>query len=68
MLAAGTPKAIVAKIHRDTVKALNDTHMKARLQVAGMAAVGDDPAHFAKAITEESKGWAVVVKNRGLKA
>ena len=68
MLPAGTPKAIVEKIHHDTVKALNDTHMKARLQVAGMAAVGDDPAHFSKAIAEESKRWAVVVKNRGLKA
>ena len=68
MLAAGTPKAVVQKIHDDTVKALNDTHMKARLQVAGMAAVGNDPAAFSREIAEESKRWAVVVKNRGLQA
>ncbi len=49
-------------------KALADTHMKARLQIAGMAAVGDDSDQFSKAIAEESKGWAVVVKNRGLTA
>lgn len=68
MLAAGTPGPIVDKIHRDTVKALNDSQMKARLQVAGMAAVGNDSAEFTKAIVEETKGWAVVVKNRGLTA
>ena len=68
MLPAGTPKAIVEKIHRDTVKALNDTQMKARLQVAGMAAVGNMPTEFSADIAEESKRWAEVVKNRGLKA
>jgi tripartite-type tricarboxylate transporter receptor subunit TctC len=68
MLPAGTPKAIVDKIHRDTVKALNDTEMKARLQVAGMAAVGNQPAAFSADIAEESKRWAEVVKNRGLQA
>ena len=49
-------------------KALNDSQMKARLQVAGMAAVGNDSAEFTKEIAEEAKGWAVVVKNRGLTA
>jgi tripartite-type tricarboxylate transporter receptor subunit TctC len=68
MLPAGTPKAIVDKIHHDTVKALNDTQMKARLQVAGMAAVGNSPKEFSAAIAEESKRWAEVVKNRGLQA
>ena len=68
MLPAGTPKTIVDKIHRDTVKALNDTAMKARLFVAGMAAVGNKPAEFSAAIAEESKRWARVVNNRGLKA
>ena len=68
MLPAGTPKAIVDKIHRDTVKALNNTEMKARLYVAGMAPVGNSPAEFAAEIAEESKLWARVVKNRGLKA
>jgi tripartite-type tricarboxylate transporter receptor subunit TctC len=68
MLPAGTPKAIVDKIHRDTVKALGSTEMKARLFVAGMAPVGNTPAEFAADIAEESKLWARVVKNRGLKA
>jgi tripartite-type tricarboxylate transporter receptor subunit TctC len=66
MLPAGTPRAVVDKIHRDTVKALDNTEMKARLYVNGMAPVGNSPAEFAAAIAEESKLWARVVKNRGL--
>ena len=68
MLPAGTPQAIVDKIHKDTLKALDDTHLKARLHVAGMAPVGNTPKQFAGAIAAESKLWAEVVRNRGLKA
>ncbi len=68
MLPAGTPKPIVDKIHRDTVKALGNTEMKARLFVAGMTPVGNKPEAFAADIAEESKRWAKVVKNRGLTA
>ena len=67
MVPAGTPQAVVDKIHRDTVKALDDTRLKARLHVAGMAPVGNAPKEFASAIAEESKLWAQVVKSRGLK-
>jgi tripartite-type tricarboxylate transporter receptor subunit TctC len=68
MLPAGTPQAIVDQIHKDTLKALDDTHLKARLHVAGMAPVGNSPKQFAGAIAAESKLWAEVVRNRGLKA
>ncbi|MEO6269268.1 MAG: tripartite tricarboxylate transporter substrate binding protein [Lautropia sp.] len=68
MLPAGTPRPIVDKIHRDTVKALGNTEMKARLFVAGMTPVGNKPEAFAADIVEESKRWAKVVKNRGLQA
>lgn len=68
MVPAGTPQAIVDKIHRDTVKALGNTEMKARLFVAGMSPVGNSPAEFAKAIDRESAHWAKVVERRKLKA
>src|SRR5690606_22465378 len=68
MVPAGTPQAIVDKIHRDTVKALGSTEMKARLFVAGMSPVGNAPADFAKAIDKESAHWAKVVERRKLKA
>ena len=68
MLPAGTPQPVVDKIYKDTLKALDDTHLKARLHVAGMAPVGNTPKQFASAIVAESKLWEEVVKNRGLKA
>ena len=68
MVPAGTPKAIVDRIHRDTVKALGNTELKARLFVAGMSPVGNSPAEFAAAIDKESAHWAKVVERRKLKA
>jgi tripartite-type tricarboxylate transporter receptor subunit TctC len=65
---AGTPQAILDKIQRDTVKVLAATDIKARLYVQGMTTVGNTPAEFAKAMDDESKHWAAVVKNRNLTA
>lgn len=68
MVPAGTPKAIVDRIHRDTLEALGKTELKARLFVAGMSPVGNSPAEFAAAIDKESAHWAKVVERRKLKA
>ncbi|RPH58410.1 MAG: tripartite tricarboxylate transporter substrate binding protein [Burkholderiales bacterium] len=68
MLPAGTPKAIVDKVHRDTVKVLDQTEMKARLFVQGMTPVGNSPTDFSRAIDRESAHWAKVVERRKLKA
>ena len=65
---AGTPPDVVAKIQRDTAKAVADTQMKARLQVLGMEPVGSTSADFARQMEGESTHWAQVVKNRKLKA
>ncbi len=65
---AGTPPAVVAKVHADTAKLLGSTDIKARLFVQGMAPVGNTPAAFAKAMDEEYERWALVVKNRKLSA
>ena len=64
---AGTPQAIVNKVHADTAKALERKELKDRLSALGMAGVGNPPAAFASAIDEESKRWEQVVKSRGLK-
>jgi tripartite-type tricarboxylate transporter receptor subunit TctC len=63
---AGTPAAVIDKVHRDCVKALASTDIKARLYVQGMTPVGNTPAQFAKQMDEETKHWATVVKNRKL--
>lgn len=66
MVPAGTPQAVVAKIHRDTVAALKDPAIVARFDDLGMVPVGNSPADFAKAIKEESVLWAKVIKERKL--
>ncbi len=66
MVPAGTPKAVVAKIQKDTVKALRDPKIAKRFDDLGMVPVGNDSGDFAKAIREESLRWAKVIKERKL--
>jgi tripartite-type tricarboxylate transporter receptor subunit TctC len=68
MVPAGTPKAIIDKIHADTVKVLNEADVKERLAQLGMAPVGNSPADFAKEIAAEYDRWGKVVSARKLQA
>jgi len=61
---AGTPKAVLGKVYRDTVKALDSTEMRARFFVQGMETVGNTPEEFARAMSTERARWATVVKER----
>lgn len=63
---AGTPKAVVQKIHRDVVGVLQNADVKKRFDDLGMVPVGNSPEEFARAMKEESARWAKVVKERGL--
>jgi tripartite-type tricarboxylate transporter receptor subunit TctC len=61
---AGTPKEIVDKVYRDTVKVLDSTEMRARFFVQGMTIVGNTPTDFARDMRAERARWATVVKER----
>jgi tripartite-type tricarboxylate transporter receptor subunit TctC len=61
---AGTPKAIVDKVYRDTAKVLDSTEMRARFFVQGMTPVGNKPEEFEKAMRDERARWAIVVRER----
>ena len=61
---AGTPKEIVDKVYRDTVKVLDSTDMRARFFVQGMSIVGNSPANFERDMRTERARWATVVKER----
>jgi len=61
---AGTPKEIVEKVYRDTVKVLDSTEMRERFFVQGMTIVGNKPDEFERAMREERLRWAKVVKER----
>ena len=62
----GTPKEIIDKVYRDTKTALDSTEMKARFFAQGMAPVGNSPEEFGKAMKEETKMWAKVVRERDI--
>jgi len=66
MAPAGTPKAIVEKIHKDTAKVLQAADVRKRLDDLGMAPAANTPAEFAKAIKEESAKWAKIIRERKL--
>jgi len=60
----GTPQEIIAKLNRDVKTALENTEMKARFFAMGLAPVGNSPEEMARARQEETKLWAVVVRER----
>ena len=50
MAPAGTPGAIIEKIHQDSVKALATPEVRKKLSDIGMEVIGNSPAEFAAAI------------------
>ncbi|MEB2399895.1 MAG: tripartite tricarboxylate transporter substrate binding protein [Alcaligenaceae bacterium] len=63
----GTPKDVVDKIQKDTVKVLAMPDIKERLEAQGMSPVGNTPAEFKKAMDAESANWAKIIKERNIK-
>jgi tripartite-type tricarboxylate transporter receptor subunit TctC len=64
---AGTPKAIVDKLHRDTVKALADPDVKKRFADLGVEAVSSSPAQFSAFIKSEMDKYAKLIKEANIK-
>ncbi len=66
MAPAGTPQAIIDKVHKDSVKALEPADVRKRLSDIGMEVVATSPAEFAAAIKAETPQWAKVIKDAGI--
>jgi tripartite-type tricarboxylate transporter receptor subunit TctC len=66
MVPAATPKPLIDKIYQDTAKVLQASDIRTRFEQLGMAPVGNTPADFAKAISEESARWAKIIRERKL--
>jgi tripartite-type tricarboxylate transporter receptor subunit TctC len=64
---AGTPKAIVDKLHRDTVKALADPEVKKKFADLGVEAKSSSPAEFSAFIKAEMAKYAKLVKEANIK-
>jgi tripartite-type tricarboxylate transporter receptor subunit TctC len=68
MAPAGTPTAIIDKIHRDTVTALARPDVRKRLDQLGLDPIGGSPAEFAAAIAAETPQWATLIKAAGIRS
>ncbi len=68
MAPAGTPSAIIEKLHQDAVKALAPPDVRKKLSNVGMEVIGNSPAEFAAAIQAETPQWAKVIKDAGIAA
>jgi tripartite-type tricarboxylate transporter receptor subunit TctC len=64
---AGTPPAIIEKIHQDMVKGLAAPEVRKKLSNIGMEVIGDTPAEFAATMAAERPQWAKVIKDAGIK-
>jgi tripartite-type tricarboxylate transporter receptor subunit TctC len=65
---AGTPAAIIDKVHRETVRVLALPEVRRSLDVLGLDLIGNSPAEFASVIKAEIPQWATVIKAAGIKA
>ncbi len=64
---AGTPPAIIARLHTELVKGLRAKDIGERLAAEGTDPGGNSPAEFGAYIKREIEKWARVVKSAGLK-
>jgi tripartite-type tricarboxylate transporter receptor subunit TctC len=64
---AGTSRALVDKLHADTVKALADPDVKKRFADLGVEAVSSSPSEFAAFIKAEMDKYAKLIKEANIK-
>jgi tripartite-type tricarboxylate transporter receptor subunit TctC len=66
MVPAGTPPAIVRRVHQSLVKALAVSAIRERIVGIGAEPVGSSPEEFGAFIKSEIATWAKVVKEVGI--
>ena len=59
---AGTPSAIVAKLHADIVRTLQMPDVRAALKMQGLTPIGDTPEQFGAFMRKERETYARVIK------
>ena len=65
---AGTPQAIIDKVHHETVRVLALPDVKKRMNELGLDVIGSSPAEFGAVIAKEIPEWGKVIREAGIKA
>ena len=68
LVSAKTPRAIVDRLHHETVRILAVPETRARLAAQGFEPVGGTPGEFAAYIKSEIEKWGNVIRAAGIKA
>ncbi len=63
---AGTPKAIIDRLHREIAKIVRSPEFSQQLTGEGATAVGNTPAEFDTMIRADLRKWADVVRDAGI--
>jgi tripartite-type tricarboxylate transporter receptor subunit TctC len=64
---AGTPKPVIAKLHKALLDAMKLPDVKARFETIGAEAVGSSPEELAAHLARESARWTALITERGIK-
>jgi tripartite-type tricarboxylate transporter receptor subunit TctC len=67
LVPAGTPAAVVQRLHADVVKILAQPETRDRISALGFDIIGSSPKEFAAQIRVEVAKWTKVVKEAGIK-
>jgi tripartite-type tricarboxylate transporter receptor subunit TctC len=68
LVPAKTPRAIIGKIHADTVAALAEPAIRSKLEAGGVVVRGSTPEELAAFLRAEMDKWAAVIKAANIKA
>ena len=64
---AGTPKAVINRLHAETVKLLKEPDVRERFDKAGLTPIGSTPAQLAARLKEDLNKWPKVIREAGIK-
>jgi tripartite-type tricarboxylate transporter receptor subunit TctC len=64
---AGTPKDIIAELHRLTVDGLHQTDVKDKLAAMAYVPIGDSPEECEAFFKSEMEKWGKIIKEAGIK-
>ena len=64
---ANTPPAVIQRLHREIVAALQDAEIRERAISAGAEPFTNTPQEFAALIREETRKWAEVIRTANIK-
>jgi tripartite-type tricarboxylate transporter receptor subunit TctC len=68
MVAGGTPKPIIERLHAAVVKAMASPNVKEKLAVQGATILATSPDEYARYLDEEIERWTQVARDAGIKA